>query len=115
MVGSKPEHLLRQYNEGRITRSELLYRLVQAATVDPPESFAPALPSDALQELREQSATPPQSAEGSPRFFYVGSWVGSHDYAAEVREEQRIWYEGVGQWHRYFHGGPAEPPKGLGD
>src|SRR4051812_36735627 len=104
-----PERLVRYYEEGRITRVELVIRLVQAAASLPPERIAAVLPAEELRELREKTADPPQSPEDSPRIFRIVMWAGPHhDDEAEQRENQRLWFEGAREWHRFFNGGRAE-------
>ncbi len=48
----QPANLLAQYEAGSLTRHELLLRLCQAVTQQPPEQIAPALPTDVLGEVR---------------------------------------------------------------
>ncbi len=101
MLRYDPERWLQLYDEGHITDIELLFRLVQAAASHPPEEIAAFLPSQQLTRMREESADPPESLESSLRYFHMGMWSGPGPH--ELREEQRLWFEGVWQWHRYFN------------
>jgi hypothetical protein len=101
----EPAKLLGQYEAGRITRSELLVRLCQAAAEQSPGDLAAALPADVLAEVRERSAAPPRSPDEC-RVFYMGGFIGDAEYwARHFREEARRLFDGLWQWHRYF----AEP------
>jgi hypothetical protein len=98
----EPQELMQQYERGEITDGELLYRLIQVALFHSPESIVPLLSPEMLRKLREQSATPPTSSEDAPRLFCAGSWIGPFDHDEEIRENQRLWYEGAWKWHRHF-------------
>jgi hypothetical protein len=108
MQPPEPTKLLRLYDKGHITVTELHRGLVQAAASHPPEDIAALLPAEQLQGIRDLAASPPTSPEGCPRFFQMGSPVGAFDREAHECEQRRLWYDGVWRWHRYFEGGPAE-------
>lgn len=93
---------LRQYEQGRITASELLGRIVRLAADRPVAEIAATLPEWLLDQLREVSAVPPPSPDRAPRTFHLGSWVGPHDYEAWEHRERRLWFDGAWNWHHYF-------------
>lgn len=97
-----PAKLLAAYDAGNMTRHELLLLLEQAAVRVPPAEIAAGLPSDVLDELRERSNFPPASPDNC-RVYSIGSYVGSFDWEADMREQAHLLFEGKWRWHRYFH------------
>jgi hypothetical protein len=94
--------LLQQYKDGTITRHELLVRLCQAATDQPPEELAVILPPALLAEVREWSAVPPDNPDKC-RVIQAGGFTGRVEYWAQhFQEESRRLYDGLWRWHGYF-------------
>jgi hypothetical protein len=99
----EPAKLLRLYDDGNLTETELQTHLILAATRYPPESIAPLLSAEHLGGLRARSASPPASADEG-MWLLGGNWEASFDWEAYCREQRRLWYDGVWRWHRYFQG-----------
>jgi hypothetical protein len=102
MGGADLATALRQYEQGRITVSELLGRIARLAADRPVAEMATTLPEWLLDQLREVSTTPPPSPDRAPRTLHLGSWVGSHDHEAWEHRERRLWFDGAWNWHHYF-------------
>ncbi len=102
---AEPVVLLREYQNGRMTREELLIRLCQAAVDQEPGRVAAELPVDVLAEVRARAAAPPDGPDRC-RVAYIGSWVG-RGASQTFDDESRRLYDGLWVWHRYF--APAEP------
>jgi hypothetical protein len=99
---ARPAKLLAQYEAGVLTRHELLIRLGQAAADWAPADLAAELPADILVEVREWSASPPDSPERC-RVFHAGGFTGNAEYWERYfREESRRLYDGLWRWHGYF-------------
>lgn len=99
--------LIHRYEVGVVTRQELLIRLCQAAADQAPIDIAAELPADVLAELREWSASPPDSPDRC-RVFHAGGFTDNAEHWERFfsRESQRF-YEGLWRWHDYFK--DAEP------
>jgi hypothetical protein len=95
----EPAKLLTQYEAGSLTRHKLLIRLCQAAAGQPSERLAAALPAEVLAEVRDWSATPPESPDKC-RVFRAGGFIGDADlWERHVREESRWLHDGLWRWH----------------
>ena len=97
----EPAKLVRQYEEGVLTRHELLIRLCQAAADRAPAGIAGELPAEVLAEVREWSAAPPDGPDRCRVFGSVCAGPG-FDAEAHFREESRRLYDGLWRWHRHF-------------
>jgi hypothetical protein len=97
----EPAKLLRWYEAGRVTRHELLLRLLQAAAEREPAEIAADLPTDLLAEVRERAAVPPATPDGCRVIGSVCAGPG-FDAEAHFREESRRLYDGLWRWHGYF-------------
>ena len=103
-MGQRPiDVLLREYETGRITQSELEYRLVQAAAAAAPENLAPLLSAEQIGTLRTLAASPPRSLQDAPRIISMGMVIRAKDAVARAEQEERqLWYDGVWRWHHFF-------------
>jgi hypothetical protein len=88
--------VLRQYDRGHITRSELDWRLVQAAATMEPEELLPLLSVEQIELLRTLACSLPKSLEDAPRFFAMGMTI------EVAHEERRLWFDGIRRWHLLF-------------
>ncbi len=93
--------LFRRYEEGTLTRHELLVCLCQSAADTAPAAIAAELPADVLAEIREWSMAPPNSLDHCRMFGsgFVGPRFGAEAY---FHEKSRRLFDGLWQWHRYF-------------
>jgi hypothetical protein len=93
--------LLRYYERGVYTRLETLTLLVQAAAEHPPSELAQGLSAEWLQEIREDTISPPGS---SAHVQYISGILGSpdFDYETHLTRMRQTWYDGAWNWHRYF-------------
>jgi hypothetical protein len=99
----QPAMLWRQYENGEITRHELLTGVIHAAVVFPPARIVSELPADLLAELREEALQLPASPY-SIRLYYIG--MRNDDSQEQARREWSVmWCEGLWRWYRYFRHG----------
>jgi hypothetical protein len=91
--------LLRQYDQGHVTRHELLNGLVRAAALVSADEVAVALPLDVMEVLREETVSPPASFAAMPPIVRLRGWPGSGE---EERNDRRLTFEGLWRRHRYF-------------
>lgn len=94
----EPAKLVRWYDEGVLTRHELLIRLCQVAADRPPAELAADMPGDVLAEVREWSAAPPDSPNRCRVIRPVCGGPG-FDAVAHFRDESRRLYDGLWRWH----------------
>jgi hypothetical protein len=102
MAAPDPMKLVASYAEGRITRVELITRLALSAVDHAPAVFAPTMPSEFVDELR-QLAGDLQAAERL-RFFHWVSSVGEFDARAWEDQQRRLYVDGLRAWRTYFDG-----------
>jgi hypothetical protein len=115
-----PLTLLRLYEEGNITETEMMIHLIWGAAVGSPEKIAANLPVPLIESLRGRSASPPATIEQTPRVFYIGSSVQTREDEIDSRKngltrherqqakERRQTFEGLWAWHRYFESHPPQ-------
>jgi hypothetical protein len=106
-----PAMLMAIYDEGRITRVDLMCRLMDLATVCPVESIVPHVPEEMLAEIREQARRPAKAEE--VRIIFGGTFAGDFDWEAFQKKAARMYADGLNRWHAYFAGGESVAPPGL--
>lgn len=91
--------LLSDYDIGRITRHEFLFRILQAAVEWSPADLAAELPNDFLQEVCELSSSVPVLPTRVISSVAVGPEFNSE---AHFQEECQRLHDGKVRWHDYF-------------
>jgi hypothetical protein len=102
--------LIRSHNRGLLTDQAFQLDLVLAAAELPPERIVELLRPQVVAELRKLSREPPADP-GKVRIIESvceGPDFSQERYEAYLREQARLWFEGVWRWHHYFQGKPTD-------
>jgi hypothetical protein len=98
-----PQRLLDLYERGAITVSELEYEAIRAAREHPPETLVTALPTEVLEKIRDKAVVPENTEWRTCRIATYDRNVDPEVIAANERDEQARWRDGLAQWRKYFN------------
>jgi hypothetical protein len=107
MMAIDPRTIKGQYEQGRITLTEVVIRAAQAAVNESPDAFVDLLPAECVPDLRAAAADPPPA--GKTVIHGMVSVAGpadptkrSFDYDGYFAEQSRLYREGLLRWRDYF-------------
>jgi hypothetical protein len=98
---SNVEELQQWYDEGIITRGELIAKIIDLAATTSPALLIAALPVEIVDELRQRAESTPASSEEG---LYISGalYDPSINVEAALRERNEEAFNGIWALHRYF-------------